>query len=137
MKESRKTLIAVIILAALVAAVVLVWIFFGPDRSTDRFDKTISVTVIHGDGSEKIFSIGTNGEYLRGALDQENLVQGEDGEFGLFIRTVDGETADAGAEQWWCVNDENGEMIMAGVDTIAIHDGDEFQIVLTTGYDEF
>lgn len=137
MKENRKTIIAIIILAVLVAAAVLVWAFFGPDRDTDSFDKTISVTVIHGDGSTKDFSIDTNEEYLRGALEQESLVQGDESEFGLFINTVDGETADADAQQWWCINDANGEMLMTGVDDTVIHDGDAFQIVLTTGYDEF
>lgn len=137
MKKNTKTIIAVIILAVLVAALVLVWCFFGPDRATDSFDKSITVTVVHGDGSEKEFVIGTNEEYLRGALEQESLVQGDDGEFGLFINVVDGETADAASEQWWCVCDGNGEMVMNGVDTIAIHDGDAFQIVLKTGYDEF
>ena len=137
MKENRKTIIAVIILAVLVAAAVLVWVFFGPDRDTDSFDKTISVTVVHGDGSQKDFSIDTGEEYLRGALEQESLVEGDEGEFGLFISSVDGETADTDAQQWWCINDGSGEMLMTGVDDTVIHDGDAFQIVLTTGYDGF
>lgn len=137
MKKNTKTIIAVIILAVLVAALVLVWYFFGPDRATDSFDKSVTVTVIHGDGSEKKFVIGTNEEYLRGALEQEKLVRGDDGEFGLFITSVDGEEADSGEEQWWCVCDGNGEIILFAVDSIVIHDGDTFQLVLKTGYDEF
>ena len=126
MKKNTKTIVAVIILAVLVAALVLVWYFFGPDRATDSFDKSVTVTVIHGDGSEKKFVIGTNEEYLRGALEQEKLVRGDDGE-----------EADSGEEQWWCVCDGNGEIILFAVDSIVIHDGDSFQLVLKTGYDEF
>ena len=137
MKKNKKTIIAVILLAVLVAALVLVWHFFGPDSETNSFDKTVTVTVIHGDGSEKEFVIGTNEEYLRGALEQEKLVEGGESEFGLFITAVDGETADDASEQWWCVCDSDGNMLMTGVDTTPINDGDAFQIVLKTGYDEF
>lgn len=137
MQKNKKTIIAVLLLVILVAALVLVWHFFGPDRDTDSFDKTVTVSVIHGDGSQKDFEIKTNEEFLRGALEQEKLVQGDDGEFGLFITAVDGEEADGGAEQWWCVCDGEGNMLPTGVDDAAIHDGDAFQIILKTGYDEF
>ena len=137
MKKNAKTIIAVIVLAVLAMSMFLVWHFFGPDRSTDSFGKTVTVTVIHGDGSQKEFVFETNEEYLRGALEQESLVQGDDGEFGLFITAVDGEAADSSAEQWWCVCDGSGEMMLSGVEAIAIHDGDAFQLVLKTGYDEF
>lgn len=137
MKKNKKTIIAVILLAVLVAALVLVWHFFGPNSETNSFDKTISVTVIHGDGSQKEFSIGTNEEFLRGALEQEKLVEGDESEYGLFITSVDGEAADDAAEQWWCICDGDGNMLMTGVDTTPINDGDVYQIILKTGYDEF
>lgn len=137
MKKSTKTIIAVALLAVLVAALVLVWHFCGPDRNTDSFDKEITVSVIHGDGSQKDFTIATNEEFLRGALEQEKLVQGDESEYGLFITAVDGEAADSAAEQWWCICDGEGNMAETGVDAIAIHDGDAFQIILKTGYDQF
>lgn len=137
MNKNKKTIIAVILLAVLVAALVLVWHFFGPNSETNSFDKTISVTVIHGDGSQKDFSIGTNEEFLRGALEQEKLVEGDESEYGLFITSVDGEAADSAAEQWWCICDGDGNMLMTGVDTTPINDGDVYQIILKTGYDEF
>lgn len=137
MNKNKKTIIAVILLAVLVAALVLVWHFFGPNSEANSFDKTISVTVIHGDGSQKDFSIGTNEEFLRGALEQEKLVEGDESEYGLFITSVDGEAADSAAEQWWCICDGDGNMLMTGVDTTPINDGDVYQIILKTGYDEF
>lgn len=135
--KKNKTLIAVIIFAVLVAAAALVWHFCGPNAEANTFDKTVTVTVIHGDSSEKKFDIATNEEYLRGALEQEKLVEGDESEYGLFITSVDGEAADSAAEQWWCVCDGEGNMAMTGVDEIAISDGDSYQLVLKTGYDEF
>ncbi|MDO4815149.1 MAG: DUF4430 domain-containing protein [Bacillota bacterium] len=137
MSKSKKTLIAVILLVVLVAAAALVWHFFGPAKDTNDFDKTITVSVIHGDGSQKDFTIGTNEEFLRGALEQEALVEGDESEYGLFITSVDGEAADDSLEQWWCINDGEGNMLMTGVDTTPINDGDAYQIILKTGYDEF
>ncbi len=137
MKKNKKTIIAVILLAVLIAAAVLVWHFFGPNKEANSFDKEITVTVIHGDGAQKDFVIGTNEENLRGALEQEKLIEGDEGEFGLFITSVDGEAADASAEEWWCVCDGEGNMLMSSVDGTVINDGDSFQIVLKTGYDEF
>lgn len=137
MNKNKKTIIAVILLAVLVAALVLVWHFFGPNSEANSFDKTISVTVIHGDGSQKDFSIGTNEEFLRDALEQEKLVEGDESGYGLFITSVDGEAADSAAEQWWCICDGDGNMLMTGVDTTPINDGDVYQIILKTGYDEF
>ena len=43
-------------------------------------------------------------KYLGEVLESENLVDGESGEYGLFITTVDEETADDSKQQWWCIN---------------------------------
>ena len=134
MKKNKKTLIAVLILIVLVAAAALVWYFNNPAADANDFDKTIQVTVTHGDGSKKDFSIQTNEEFLRGALEQEKLVEGEEGEYGLYITAVDGETADEGNQEWWCINDAEGEMLATGVDDTAIQDGDSYEIVLNVGW---
>ena len=71
---------------------------------------TITVSVTHADGSEKEFVITTEALNLRGALEQENLVQGDESEYGLFVTTVDGEglslvaTAPSGS-RLWCIGD--------------------------------
>ena len=45
--------------------------------------------------------------------------------------TVDGETVDEAAHQWWCVTQSGGE-VNYGVDSLPIADGDhfEFQILV-------
>lgn len=54
-------------------------------------EKQIAVTVIHGDQTEKVFEFNTDKAYLGEVLEDENLVEGETGEYGLFITTVDEE----------------------------------------------
>ena len=91
------------------------------------------VTVVHGDGSSKDFAIATDAEFLRGALEEQQLIEGSESEYGLFVTAVDGETADDALQQWWCFT-KGGEMLMTGVDTTPIADGEHYEITLTTGW---
>ncbi len=93
----------------------------------------ITVEVLHGDGSTKIFLIQTDCPTLRGALEQENLVKGEEGPYGLYLHEVDGERA---------VYEENGaywaiylgeEQAMTGVDGISLAEGIVYKLVWTKG----
>ena len=72
-------------------------------------------------------------EFLRGALEDAKLVEGEESDYGLFVKTVDGVTADDANEEWWCFT-KGGEPVMTSVDSTPIADGDTFEITLTTGY---
>lgn len=134
MQKKTKIIIAVSLLVVLFAALALVWHFNNPANDANDFDKQIEVTVTHGDGSTKDFTIQTNEKFLRGALEQEKLVEGTESEYGLFITTVDGETADDANQEWWCINDGEGTMLPTGVDETAINDGDSYELVLTVGW---
>lgn len=128
---SKKTLIiALAALILVVAAFIGVWAATRPE--TQQGDKTITVTVVNKE-SEKDFEINTDAEMLRGALDQVNLVQGEEGEFGLYIKTVDGYTADESAQEWWCIT-KGGEDVYTGVESTPIADGEQYEITLMTGW---
>lgn len=129
--SKTKKIIAAAVFVLLVVGALFAWMALKPKAVEGG--KTIEVLVTHGDGSEKLFSIRTDAESLRAALDQESLVSGEDGEFGLYILTVDGETVDEAKQQWWNVT-QSGEMLMTGVDGIMIADGDRYEITFTTGW---
>ena len=79
------------------------------------------------------FTIVTDAEYLRQALEQENLVEGSESEYGLFVTTVNGVTADDSQQQWWRFT-RNGEMVETGIDTTPIADGETYEITLITGW---
>ena len=129
---SKKTkIIAVAALAVLVIGAIAAYAVLSPKAVAG--DKNITVEVVHADGSSKEFNILTDEEYLGGALRQENLVEGEEGEFGLYIHAADGETADEAQQQWWCCC-KDGEMLMTGVDDTPIADGEHYELVLNTGW---
>lgn len=130
MKKSTKLCLAILALVIVIGAMAAAWFYFSPKAQTGS--KTITVDVAHMDGTEKSFSISTDAEYLAPALEQESLIEGEMGDYGLFIDTVDGEFADSEAGQWWTFT-VNGEMGMYGADTQPIADGDVFAFSVYEG----
>ena len=134
-KKSKKVLIlSAISLVILIAAAVIIYFVVRPQGIGGA--KDIVVSVVLTDGSAKEHPISTDEEFLRGALEQAELVSGAETEFGLFISTVDGVTANEAEQEWWCVT-KGGEALMYGVDEIAIADGDHYELTLTVGYDDF
>ena len=131
-KNLSSTLVWVGALAVLLIAAFAAMKAFKPSASSGQ--KTINVTVVHKDGSENDFTVGTDEEYLRRALEQIDLIDGEESQYGLFIQTVDGETADESNQEWWCVT-KGGEMCSYGVDEQPIADGESYELTLMTGWD--
>lgn len=122
---SKKTkIISGVVLALLVVAAVLALIFLRPDANPGG--KEIVFQVTHSDGRVVVFPIRTESENLRGALEQEELIAGEEGPYGLFVTEIDGEAADDGQRQWWCFT-KDGEMLNTGVDDTMIADGEHYE----------
>ena len=101
------------------------------DDADNATPKTITVEVVHKNGETKTFTITTTAATLRGALDQENLVEGEEGQFGLYIKVVDGERADYDTDKaYWGVY-KGDEYLMTGIESTKIADGDLYRLVYT------
>lgn len=130
-KIVRNILIAVAVLLVLVAAAF--FLYKANLSAAVEGGKTVTVEVVHGDGTDKEFVIQTDAETLRGALDQESLIDGTESEYGLYILTVDGETADESLQQWWSIT-QDGEMTMYGADEQVIADGEHYELTLVTGW---
>lgn len=122
---------------ALIGLVVVIAVFFGVYRFTRptavQGAKTITVEVIHKDASQKTFEYHTDREYLGEVLTDEELVSGEEGAYGMFITTVDNETADDANQEWWCIT-KNNERLDTSADQTPIADGDKYELTLTVGY---
>lgn len=129
MRGNKKTLFAVAALAVVAALMLGLWYFTKPE--TQAGDKTVVVEVVHGDGNSREFTCQTDEEYLGALLLEEELAEGEEGAYGLFITTVDGETAQDSLRQWWCIT-KGGERVDTGADTTPIGDGDHFELTMST-----
>ena len=130
-KNLLKALIALVIVA--VIAVVMLVAYNQLKPQTTKGEKEITVEVVIPEEETKEFTLHTDAEYLRQALEAENLVKGTESEYGLFIAEVNGRLANPTNQEWWCVT-KSGEEVFTGVDTTPITDGDHYEITLTVGY---
>lgn len=120
---------------ALTLALVMVFALASCGEKQSANAKTVTVTVVHADGSSKDFTVKTEKETLGEALTDEGLIAGEDSPYGLYVKTVDGETVDDANQEWWCFT-KGGESVNTGVDSTPVADGDAFEITFTVGYDQ-
>lgn len=134
---NKKLIAGVVALIAVIA--ILLGVYLNNRQPATSGSKTITVNVFDTVGSTEASNtttITTDEEYLRGALEQEDSgisISGSESEYGLFVTTVDGVTADDSKQQWWCFT-KGGEMLNTGVDSTPIADGDTYEITLTEGY---
>ena len=130
MKNKKKTVLILVILALVIAAMVAAWLYFGPNGVAGK--KTITVEVTHLDGTTNTFEVKTDEEFLAPALENEKLISGSDSDYGLFIDTVDGEYADPEKSEWW-VFTVNGEMGNYGANQQPITDKDVYAFSVYEG----
>ena len=128
---NKKVWIAVIALVAVAA--LMLGVFFLTREQAQAGSKKITVTVIHKDGTEKVFDYATDEEYLGPVLLSEGLVEGEEGPYGLYIKVVDNEQAIYEQDSAYWALYVGEESAVAGADSIVIHDGDTFKLVYTLG----
>jgi hypothetical protein len=91
--------------------------------------KTVEVKVTANDRSV-VFTIHTDEEILGAALLAHGLIAGEPAAFGLYVKVVNGMTADYDTTKTYWSFYQDGEYMMAGVDSTAIAGGERFEIVL-------
>lgn len=93
-------------------------------------DITVEVEVKAGDKSVT-FTVSTNKTTLGDALTEHNLVQGEQGDYGLYIKKVNGITADYDVDQSYWGFYKGGDYMMTGVDMTEFADGECYELVYT------
>lgn len=130
-KSNRKTIVA--ILAVIIAAILMLILYRTFMPKGEKGDKSITITVVHGDGSEKEFTCRTDEAYLDKVLIAEGIVEDNPSDFGLYILVADGEEADENSQEWWCIT-KGGESLNTGASDTPIEDGDQFELTLTAGY---
>ncbi len=144
-----KKLLSLLLCMVLIAATALTFVSCGNEGKTD--DTTVSETaeapqtdgdtdeaednvlgegntsfnfvVRDIDGSETVFEIKTDAKTVGEALLALDLISGEDGQYGLYVKTVNGIVADYDADSTYWAFYINGEYAMTGVDTTDIEAG--------------
>lgn len=120
----------IIIIVAVVAVLgLMLGIYAGTRPETQTGGKSITVVVVHKDGTEKTFHYSTDAEYLAEVLLAEKLVTGYDSEYGLTIESVDGETADWNTDNAYWSLYIGDEYATTGVSSTPVTDGAVYKLV--------
>ncbi len=80
-------------------------------------------TVVDAEGKKTAFEIHTDKTTVGEALLELDLIAGDEGAFGLYVKTVNGLTVDYDTDGKYWAFYENGEYAMTGVDTTEIVEG--------------
>lgn len=130
-KSNKKVIIGVVCVALLAIVLLVIWRVNAPKGVAGG--KNITVVVTHKDSSTKKIPLSTDEEFLGRALVEGGVVEDNQGAYGLYILTVDGETADENNQEWWQIT-RSGEYLMTGADETPIADGEQYELTLTVGW---
>ncbi len=100
------------------------------DTTLGEGEKTVKVTV-SADETQIVFTINTDADTLAEALLDNLLVEGEDSQYGIYIKKVNGMLADYDIDGYYWSLTQNGEYLMTGADSTPISNGDEYELTRT------
>ena len=103
---------------------------YTEDTELGQGAKTVTVQVQAEDKTVN-FTIHTDSATLGEALLEHGLVEGDMGEFGLYVKQVNGITADYDVDHTYWGFYSGGEYMMSGVDTTEISGGESYELIRT------
>jgi len=131
MKNNKK--VALLACLFLVVAAVFGAVFFALRPTGTEGAKSFTLEVVLADGSSTEHKVSTDAEFVGEALLAEGLIAGDSGDYGLFITTVNGVTANSANQEWWCLT-VNGAEWMYGIDQTPVTDGGHYELTLMVGW---
>lgn len=88
--------------------------------------KTFTVEVTDAEGKVTAFTVKSDEKTVGAALLALNVIAGDDGQYGLYIKTVNGITADYDKDKTWWGFYVDGVSATVGVDSTDIVDGSTY-----------
>ena len=130
--DRKKIIIGAVIIIVLLAAFAVIYAVFGPKAAQGSKEYILKVVDDNGETTE--YTGHTDAEYLRGALEElekadDLTIEGEESDYGLFIDTINGVTADYSKDKAYWALYVNGEYGNYGVDSQPLTDGDIYSLV--------
>ena len=92
--------------------------------------KTLVVAVIAEDKTVEL-TVHSDKETVGAALTEHGLIAGEQGPYGLYVKTVNGMLADYDISKTYWSFTKDGEAMMQGVDTTDLENGAHYEFTLT------
>ena len=89
--------------------------------------------VTFADGRRQDYTVKTDSTVVGEALQDAGLIAGEESEYGLYVKTVAGQTLDYDADGMYWAFYVNGEYATSGVDTTNIDAGSTYEFRAESG----
>ncbi len=124
-KTVFKKILSAVLCFVLIAAMALTFASCK-DNGGQNGEKTFTFVVVDLSGTEKSEEITTNKQYVGEALLDQGIIEGEDGDYGLYVKKVNGIVADYDKDKTYWAFYINGEYAMTGVDKTEIKDGETY-----------
>ena len=105
----------------------------GAPKETEGPKVTFSITIVDGDGNETVHEIETTKTTVGEALMEKGMVEGEDSEYGLYIKAVNGIVADYNTTGTYWAFYINGDYAMTGVEKTPIEEGVSYMLKVEQG----
>ena len=103
---------------------------YKEDTTLGSGAKAVTVQVTF-DEKTVTFTVKTDKDTVGAALLENELITGEDSQYGLYIKSVNGIVADFDVDQSYWAFYIDGEYALSGVDTTQITEGAIYQLVYT------
>lgn len=132
MKRNTKNILKLSLVAVLIAVMALSLLSCSVGgKKYDTRVKTITVEVVHKSGEKVGHVIETDTTNLGDALIESGFVEGDNGQYGLYITSVDGEVADYSVDSsFWAIT-KAGEEVFTGASETPIADGEHYELTYT------
>lgn len=100
------------------------------DKTFGNGAKTLKV-VVKAEDQSVTFTIKTDKDTVGAALLEHKLIAGEESQYGLYVKTVNGMLADYDVDKTYWAFYKNGEYMSTGVDSTTFTDGEQYELVRT------
>jgi hypothetical protein len=135
-KQSLSLLFALLFVVCLVSCNTVdktgVWenATYRKDMEFGKGDKVVVVEV-KAEDQMVTFTINTDKDTVGAALLEHELIDGEESQYGLYVKVVNGMVADYDVDQSYWAFYIDGDYAMTGVDTTEINEGATYQLEYT------
>ncbi len=97
-------------------------------KETEGTKVTFTITIVDGDGNETTQEIETTKTTVGDALMEKGMLEGEESEYGLYVKAVNGIVADYNTTGTYWAFYIDGEYAMTGVDQTEIKEGVSYML---------
>ena len=138
--NSKMRMLSLVLVFVLVAAAALTGCSGTPAETTEapkpagqttvlgEGSKVMDFTVVDKEGATHLYTIHTDAETVGQALLELELIDGEQGPYGLYIKSVLGQVLDYETDGMYWGFYVNGDYALTGVDTTPITEGTGYMI---------